>query len=552
MHFFPEAFNVQTPRVFGRHSAGRGFFEGYIRHAGVDKYYCCTPKEQSFAIFSASAGEICPTTPTEWIPYSQLQKLAKVGCLYQPDPHIAALSWHRRRLGSNALSLCGVTHTLCTMAIMDSLGELLVAPIEPWDALICTSQAAKSAVEHVLGTFREYLSSKFTCDVPICIELPVIPLGVDCDFFERSESTSFQGAQIRKQLGIADEDVAVLYVGRLNPNAKAHPLSMYLAVEEVARRTGDRLHLLHFGWFSNPEVKKQFMTAAHLFCPSVKCHFVDEPQEWYQAIWHAADIFVSFCDNIQETFGLTPLEAMAAGLPQVVSDWDGYRDTVRHGIDGFRAPTIAPPPGAGDELVARYSTGIDNYDRYVGNASQSTAIDLESCVLALERLVSDKALRKSMGQAGQQRAREQFDWRIVIKNYQALWRELQARREAAKKISRGASALHPLREDPFAVFSRHPTRVLSPDTTLAGGANIATTRVQMIAALPMNISAAHLMCSAEEIMNLVMEVKAAPRLPLSNVLLRTPIERHARMYRTVGWLIKTDVIRIVGDDVPLL
>ena len=27
---------------------------------------------------------------------------------------------------------------------------------------------------------------------------------------------------------------------------------------------------------------------------------------------------------------------MAAGLPVVVSDWDGYRDTVRDGVDGFR------------------------------------------------------------------------------------------------------------------------------------------------------------------------------------------------------------------------
>jgi len=27
---------------------------------------------------------------------------------------------------------------------------------------------------------------------------------------------------------------------------------------------------------------------------------------------------------------------MAAGLPCVVTDWDGYKDTVRHGEDGFR------------------------------------------------------------------------------------------------------------------------------------------------------------------------------------------------------------------------
>ncbi len=38
-------------------------------------------------------------------------------------------------------------------------------------------------------------------------------------------------------------------------------------------------------------------------------------------------IFTSPIDNIQETFGLTPVEAMACGVPRLSSDWDGYRDT---------------------------------------------------------------------------------------------------------------------------------------------------------------------------------------------------------------------------------
>ena len=34
-----------------------------------------------------------------------------------------------------------------------------------------------------------------------------------------------------------------------------------------------------------------------------------------QAAWRAADLFVSLSDNVQETFGLTPVEAM--GVPMV-------------------------------------------------------------------------------------------------------------------------------------------------------------------------------------------------------------------------------------------
>ena len=58
--------------------------------------------------------------------------------------------------------------------------------------------------------------------------------------------------------------------------------------------------------------------------------------------WAAADLFLSLVDNPQETFGLAPVEAMAAGVPVVVSDWDGYRYTVSDGVEGFRVPTLAP------------------------------------------------------------------------------------------------------------------------------------------------------------------------------------------------------------------
>ena len=64
----------------------------------------------------------------------------------------------------------------------------------------------------------------------------------------------------------------------------------------------------------------------------------------------AADIAVFLVDNPQETFGLAVVEAMAAGLPLVVSDWNGYRDLVRDGMDGFRLR----PAGH------RWHTGLDS------------------------------------------------------------------------------------------------------------------------------------------------------------------------------------------------
>lgn len=45
---------------------------------------------------------------------------------------------------------------------------------------------------------------------------------------------------------------------------------------------------------------------------------------------------------------------MANHLPVVISDWDGYRDSVRHGVDGFLIPTTLPPSGCGTDLALGY------------------------------------------------------------------------------------------------------------------------------------------------------------------------------------------------------
>jgi len=51
-----------------------------------------------------------------------------------------------------------------------------------------------------------------------------------------------------------------------------------------------------------------------------------------------------------ETFGLTPIEAMAAGLPCLVSDWDGY---MGHGARwrGRFASTLAGAGTAREDLI---------------------------------------------------------------------------------------------------------------------------------------------------------------------------------------------------------
>ena len=137
----------------------------------------------------------------------------------------------------------------------------------------------------------------------------------------------------------------------------------------------------------------------------------------------AADVVCSLSDNIQETFGIVPIEAMAAGLPVVVTDWDGYKDTIRDGVDGFRIPTIAPKPGLAGDLARRHALGIDTYDFYCGHSSALVAVHSQKLTQAFIELFQSPELRKKMGDAGSLRARQNYDWRVIIPRYEELWKE---------------------------------------------------------------------------------------------------------------------------------
>jgi hypothetical protein len=254
---------------------------------------------------------------------------------------------------------------------------------------------------------------------------------------------------------------------------------MAMALQKAAELTGKTIAWVQAGWAGNEALGKSYHDETRRFCPDILYRVVDgrKPEARF-SIWSVGDIFLSLSDNIQETFGLTPVEAMAAGIPSVISDWDGYRDTVRHEIDGFRAATYTPAAGAGEDLAYRAANNWISYDSYVGAASQLTTVDIGDAARGLAALIDNPDLRKTMGQAAQARAREVFDWSVVIPQYEALWDEMNARRRAAQAepFARRNLASNPRRLDPFLLFGGYATEWLSGDTlvSLTPGQSVAS------------------------------------------------------------------------------
>jgi glycosyltransferase involved in cell wall biosynthesis len=549
-----EAFTTGLAKLMGRNAAGAGFLAGYARHAGVKRYIGYARDKQEFENFrsdiNAARGQ--RTRECAWVPHGSAEGLAAAGALFVYAPGIHDFCWQRRAAGAAAWSVIGLTHTISSDRVMDGFGQLLTAPVEPWDALICTSAAVKRTVEGVLDSYGEYLGERLGA-VPLAPrpELPVIPLGVDCDAYAEGAALARARQAARAQLQLGEDEVAFLFLGRLSYHAKVHPLPMYLALEAAAQQCGKPLVLILAGYFFNDDIRRAFLDGAQRYCPSVRLIHLDARKpEVRDAAWAAADVFTSLSDNIQESFGLAPVEAMAAGLPVVVSDWDGYRDTVVHGETGFAVPTAMPAArtGAGEEFAARYFAGIDSYDQYIGRVGQCTAVDVGATTEAYLALIADPELRRRMGTAGRRRALGTFDWSVIVPAYQALWTELAARRAGhASSVVHAGGRGHPLRGDPFEVFRAFPTLAIGAETLVECLAAAPLAEARRIAASNMNNYALVFMLAAEELEPLFAALAPGRRLPVRELETLFPAARRGALLRTLGWLAKGNVVRLAPE-----
>lgn len=453
-------------RMMGRQVASEAFLKAAALHDPSPALLVYGPRADEVKTFQQVQERMgAPRTRKYgWLRQGDIAGLARAGCLYRPDPVLQEEAWQRLSGNTRAYSLCGITHTLSSTGAQRALGQYLLAPYEEWDAVICTSHAVQRAVGHILAEYGAYLAEKFGAPQRPrpALQLPVIPLGVHTADFDTT-TKPMQAARMRwrKQLGIGAKDIVALFVGRLAYHAKANPFPMYRALEAATKRAGKtKVHLVQVGWFGNDHIEKAFKEGAAAFCPSVKCHFLDGRDPKVRAdIWSVGDFFTSLVDNIQETFGLAPVEAMAAGLPVVASDWDGYRETVRHGEDGMLIRTLMTPPGLGEQLALRHNNGLDNYDNYVAVAALNVAVDIAETTEAYAALIGDANLRSRMAEAGRKRARETFEWKRVYGLYRELWGDLAERRTSAtqrhaRKQGLSANPIHP---DPFRLFSHYPT-----------------------------------------------------------------------------------------------
>jgi glycosyltransferase involved in cell wall biosynthesis len=202
----------------------------------------------------------------------------------------------------------------------------------------------------------------------------VVPCG-----FDSAEFTPMARRQARHELGWPQHSFIVLQLGRLVPRKGIDNVVRAIAV--LRRHHGIRALLYVVGGnadlpdeIATPEIAR-LRAIAHAEGVGPQVNFVGRrARDVLRLYYSAADVFVT--TPWYEPFGITPVEAMACGLPVIGADVGGIKHTVAEGETGFLVPPRDPA------MLAR----------------------------RLALLATNDALTRALGDAGRMRAQTHFTW----------------------------------------------------------------------------------------------------------------------------------------------
>ncbi|MDQ1742249.1 MAG: hypothetical protein QOE23_588 [Pseudonocardiales bacterium] len=220
----------------------------------------------------------------------------------------------------------------------------------------------------------------------------VVPCGVDLRLFTPAGKPSGGGRPPR-----------LLIVGRLVPRkGVADAIAALAQVPEaellvVGGPAADRLA-------TDPEARRLLALAEeHRLGHRVRL-LGRQPHAALAGIMHGCDLLLAV--PWYEPFGITPLEAMATGLPVVATAVGGLRDTVLDGVTGRLVPARRP------DLLAR----------------------------AVNELLADPPGRLAMGRAARDRAVTRYGWARVAEQTEDCYRAVLATRHARGALAGPAPA----------------------------------------------------------------------------------------------------------------
>jgi glycosyltransferase involved in cell wall biosynthesis len=214
-------------------------------------------------------------------------------------------------------------------------------------------------------------------------KITVIPNGVDTDELGFDAEAR---ARVREQFGISPDTYVIGALGRLDPNKRVD-----LTMEAAAPMLGDKCKILVIG---RGEDQARLEAAAKKLGVTENVIFGGYQSDT-TAMLAAFDLYVAA--SLQETFGLSVLEALASGLPVLYTTCPAL-----DGIQTERARMVAGTPEAlREEIRKEFETGprpriADSkvFDRYGIESVVSRIDDLYEKILATRPRRAQRAVAR--------------------------------------------------------------------------------------------------------------------------------------------------------------
>lgn len=231
-------------------------------------------------------------------------------------PSVPQLSEWRCQMPGSRFPICGILHA----ANLPDLGwsYLRIAlGIETCDVLVATSLAGKAVLEQIMATALDWTAVRVSdCERRIALpSIKYIPLGTNMP-----PESALDRMQARAILKIPQNVFAVLYLGRLTETYKADLDSLIMTLDRLAKEHKE-LWLILAGQTPEPSYVTYLRKCLGIVNLLDRTLMLENfPECVKSTILAASNVLVSPADSIQETFGLSILEAMAHAIPIVASD----------------------------------------------------------------------------------------------------------------------------------------------------------------------------------------------------------------------------------------
>ena len=444
-----------TDILVGRKVANTSFVRALLRYGSFDKYCFFVGENGDLEGINSLVAGLDPAIIERIIVRNILElpdalaqgELSVVHQNSHADQMGAVLSL-RNRYATSAVPVTGQIHSLSYPSMMSSYLDTALARPSKIDAVFCSSAPGREVLQRCFTELTDNLAQQGMSIPTPRWQTPVVPLGVSCDVLVGGD-----GRTMRRKLGIPEDAFVVLGMARFTEFDKMDifpVLAAFANFTERVKEQGHRPWLLLAGARQGTKTPEMIeLWAKGLGLSDRLILRVDFPEDEKADLLAASDIFIAPSDNPQETFGITVIEAMAAGLPIVAADLNGYKDTVPEQV-GIRVDTHWNA-----DLEHISDLGPLLYQRplhlFLG---QSIEVDLEQLSTAMTTLFRDEKRREAMSAACSERARELYDWSRIIPQFEAVWDELSRGPFTPRQDSR-----HPLRMDFQRVFGHYPTTV---------------------------------------------------------------------------------------------